>query len=44
MIKERESGDNSNGITNINYEVLASFELAPRFTIINVDFTLKSES
>ena len=44
MMKERESGDNSNGITNINYEVLSSFELAPLFTIINVDFTLKSES
>lgn len=43
MIKERESGDNSNGITNINYKVLSSFELAPRFTIINVDFSLKSE-
>jgi hypothetical protein len=44
MVKERESGDNSNGITNIKYEVLSSFELAPRFTIINVDFILKSES
>jgi hypothetical protein len=41
---EKKSNDNSNGISNIEYEVLSSFELAPRFTIINVDFKLKSES
>jgi hypothetical protein len=41
---EKKTLDSSNGLTNINYEVLSSFELAPRFTIINVDFTLKSES
>jgi hypothetical protein len=43
MMKERQTGDNSDGITNIDYEILSSFELAPKFTIINVDFTLKSE-
>ena len=34
----------TNGLSDIEYEVLSSFELAPRFTIINVDFKLKSES
>jgi hypothetical protein len=33
-----------NGLSNIEYEVLASFELAPNFTIINVDFKIKNES
>ena len=28
------------GISNIEYELLSSFELAPRFTIMNVDFRL----
>lgn len=37
---EKESGDKSNGLSNIEYTVLSSFELAPRFTIINVDFKL----
>ena len=40
---EIKSGDSSNGLSNIEYEVLSSFELAPRFTIMNVDFKLKSE-
>jgi len=40
---EIKSGDSSNGLSNIQYEVLSSFELAPRFTIMNVDFKLKSE-
>jgi len=40
---EIKSGDSSNGLSNIEYEILSSFELAPRFTIINVDFKLKSE-
>jgi hypothetical protein len=39
--KEKQTGDSSNGLTNLEYEVLSSFELAPRFTIINVDFKLK---
>jgi hypothetical protein len=30
-----------NGLSSLEYEVLSSFELAPRFTIINVDFKLK---
>lgn len=39
--QEMKSGDINNGISNIEYEVLASFELAPKFTIINVEFKLK---
>lgn len=31
----------TNGISSLEYEVFSSFELAPRFTIINVDFKLK---
>jgi hypothetical protein len=38
---ERTKGDNSNGLSSIEYEVLSSFELVPRFTMINVDFKLK---
>jgi hypothetical protein len=38
---EKKMGDMSNGLSNIEYEVLSSFELAPRFTIINVDFKLR---
>lgn len=41
---ELKSGDSSNGLSNIEYEVLSSFELDPRFTIINVDFKLKINS
>jgi hypothetical protein len=37
---EMKTGNNTNGISNIEYEVLSSFELAPRFTIVNVDFRL----
>lgn len=37
---ERKTRDNSNGLSSIEYTVLSSFELAPRFTIINVDFKL----
>jgi hypothetical protein len=40
---EMLTGNVYNGLTDIEYEVLSSFELAPRFTIINVDFKLKSE-
>ena len=29
-----------NGLSNLDYQVLSSFELAPKFTIINVDFRL----
>ena len=29
------------GLSNMEYEVLSSFELAPQFTMINVDFKLK---
>jgi hypothetical protein len=38
-----KSGNTSDGISNIEYNVLSTFELAPRFTYINVDFKLKSE-
>jgi len=43
LLHEKQTGDSSNGLSNIEYKVLSSFELAPRFTILNVDFTLKSE-
>lgn len=43
LIREKQTGDSSNGLSNIEYKVLSSFELVPRFTILNVDFTLKSE-
>jgi hypothetical protein len=40
---EMKTNNSNNGLSDIEYEVLSSFELAPRFTIINVDFKLKSE-
>jgi hypothetical protein len=39
--KEKNTGNISDGLSNINYEVISSLKLAPRFTIINVDFNLK---
>jgi hypothetical protein len=41
---EKYNKDTSNGLSDLEYEVLSSFELAPRFTILNVDFNLKSEN
>lgn len=41
---EKKTGDSSNGLSNIDYEVLSTFEIAPSFTVINVDFKLKSEN
>jgi hypothetical protein len=41
--KEMQTGDTTNGLSDLDYQVLSSFELAPRFTILNVDFKLKSE-
>lgn len=38
---EMKTNNANNGLSNIVYEVLSSFELAPKFTIINVDFRLK---
>jgi len=38
---EINTGNVINGLSNLEYEVLSTFELAPRFTIINVDFKLK---
>ena len=38
---EMNTGNVINGLLNLEYEVLSTFELAPRFTIINVDFKLK---
>ena len=38
--KEKDTGDSSNGISSIQYEMLSSCELAPRFTIMNVDFKI----
>ena len=37
---EMKTNNINNGLSSIEYEVLSSFELAPRFTIINVDFRL----
>lgn len=39
--KEINTGNVVNGLSNLEYEVLSTFELAPRFTIINADFKLK---
>lgn len=41
---EMNSNNVYNGLSNIEYEVLSSFEMSPRFTLISVDFTLKNES
>lgn len=38
---EKKTDDSSNGLSNLEYQVLSSFEMAPRFTIVNVDFKLK---
>ncbi len=40
---EKKTGDSSNGLSNIEYSVISSFDMAPHFTILNVDFSLKSE-
>lgn len=37
---EKKSGDSRNGLSSIEYKVLSTYELAPRFTVINVDFNL----
>jgi beta-1,4-galactosyltransferase 1 len=37
------SGNTSDGLSSIEYEVLSVFEISPRFTIINVDFKLKTK-
>ena len=42
--KEKETGDINNGLSNLDYEVISSFELAPRFTILNVDFKVKTDN
>jgi hypothetical protein len=42
--QELESTDMGNGLSAIEYTVLSSFELAPHFTILNVDFNIKSKS
>lgn len=42
--KELTTKDISNGISDIEYEVISSFELFPNFTVIDVDFKLKSEN
>jgi hypothetical protein len=39
---ELKNGENLDGLTNIQYEVISSFEMAPRFRILNVDFKLKA--
>jgi hypothetical protein len=39
--EELITGIASNGLSNIEYNILGLFQLAPKFTIINVDFKLK---
>ena len=39
LLKEKQTGDSTNGLSSLCYEVICSMELAPRFTMINVDFT-----
>jgi hypothetical protein len=39
-ITEEKIGDTSNGLSSLHYEVLCSIDLAPRFTMLNVDFRL----
>jgi hypothetical protein len=41
---ELKNGENLDGLTNIQYEVISSFEMAPRFRILNVDFKLLNEN
>lgn len=38
--EEKRTNKFTNGLTSLNYKVLSSFELAPRFTVLNVDFTI----
>lgn len=42
--RELNSNDMSNGLSSIEYEILSSFELAPHFTVLNVDFKVISKS
>jgi hypothetical protein len=39
--KEKESKDSSNGLTNIDYNVLFEMEMSPKCKVLNVDFKLK---
>jgi len=39
LSQEKQTGDSTNGLSSLRYEVICSIELAPRFTMINVDFT-----
>ena len=39
LLQEKQTGDSTNGLSSLHYEVICSIELAPRFTMINVDFT-----
>ena len=41
LLHEKQTGNSSNGLSAIEYKVLSSVELAPRFTVLNVDFLLK---
>ena len=36
--KEKDSGNYSNGLSSLQYEVLTQIDLEPNFTMINVDF------
>lgn len=41
--EEKNTSNFSNGLSSIEYEVLSSFEISPKFTIYNVTFKLKNE-
>ena len=40
-LQEEQCNTMRNGMSNLDYKVLSTFELAPRFTVINVDFKEK---
>lgn len=40
-LQEEQTHEMKNGISNLEYRVLSAFELAPHFTVLNVDFTEK---
>ena len=41
--QERRSGDIRNGIQTLEYQVISTLEIAPRFTVLNVNFQVQVE-
>jgi len=39
FLQEKQTGDSTNGLSSLHYEVICSIELAPRFIMLNVNFT-----